>query len=405
MKVGIVGGGAAGFFSAIAVKENFPDASVVIYEKSEDVLSKVRITGGGRCNVSHDCESITDLCKAVPRGGKSLKKAFHVFNDQHTMAWFRSRGVPLVVQADRCVFPESNDARSIVDCLIREAKRLKVEIQCGKGVIAIRPQENSLSVEFAKEDQQAAVFDKIIVTTGGSPKRSGLEWLETLNHRIENPVPSLFTFNMPSEPIISLMGVVAENTVVRIQGTKVMAEGALLITHWGMSGPVILKLSSYGARVLHDMNYDFKIQLNWVEEKNNELVLADLQGVVDEHPYKLLSNHKPYPLPSRLWQFLLDKSGFPPEKIWGELGKKGLNKMMSILTNDEYSVRGKTTFKEEFVTCGGVSLDSIDMSTMQSKVCKNLYFAGEIMDIDAITGGYNLQCAWTTGFVAGKLKS
>jgi len=404
MYVAIIGGGAAGFFSAIAAKENYPDAEVVIYEKSKKVLSKVKISGGGRCNVTNGCDSIDELCNAYPRGGKSLKKAFHVFSNKDTIEWFQSRGVPLVTQGDNCVFPVSQDSQSIIDCFLKESKRLGIKIETGKGVQSIKPINSQFELEFISKGSQPKVFDKVVVTTGGSPKIDGLKWLEVLNHKIENPVPSLFTFNMPTESVTKLMGIVVENTIVNIQGTKIKSEGPLLITHWGMSGPAILKLSSFGARELSRMEYTFMIQVNWVNEQNYETVTDYLNKIISDHSKKILSTIRPYALPERLWIFLIEKSNLQADKKWGELGKKGLNKLISVLTNDAYEVQGKSTFKEEFVTCGGVSLQSIDLNTMQSKVCKNLYFAGEVLDIDAITGGYNLQAAWTTGFIAGKLK-
>ncbi len=404
MKIGIIGGGAAGFFSAIAAKENYPDAKVVIFEKSQSVLSKVKISGGGRCNITNGCNSIDELCSAYPRGGRILKRAFHAFSNKNTIEWFESRGVPLITQSDNCVFPVSQNSQSIIDCFLKEAQRLHIEIEAGRGIKAIRPKGDQLELEFNNEEHQSRIFDKVIVTTGGSPKRDGFKWLEDLNHRIENPVPSLFTFHMPTEPVTQLMGIVVENTFVNIQGTKIRSEGPLLITHWGMSGPAILKLSSLGARELSERNYNFNIQVNWANEQNNNIVIDDLNAIVNEHFNKILSNFRPYDLPERLWLFLLDKVDLTADKKWGELGKKGLNKLITVLTNDVYSVKGKSTFKEEFVTCGGVSLQSIDLNTMQSKVCKNLYFAGEVLDIDAITGGFNLQAAWTTGFIAGKLK-
>ncbi|MDX9696873.1 MAG: NAD(P)/FAD-dependent oxidoreductase [Bacteroidales bacterium] len=403
MKIAIIGGGAAGFFSAIAAKENYPDAKVVIFEKAQKVLAKVKISGGGRCNLTNGCDSITELCNAYPRGGKSLKKAFHVFNNKDTMHWFESRGVPLVVQSDNCVFPVSQDSQSIIDCFLREAKRLKIEIKTGMGVKSIHPRNELLELKFMQEDISPEIYDKIIVTKGGSPKRDGLNWLENLNHEIENPVPSLFSFKMSAEPITQLMGIVVENTQVSIQRTKIKSNGPLLITHWGMSGPAILKLSSFGARELSAINYHFKIQVNWANEQNNEIVINDLNCISKEYPNKFVSNIKPYGLQERLWLFLLEKIEIPTNKKWNELGKKGLNKLTEVLTNDIYSVNGKSTYKEEFVTCGGVSLQSIDLNTMQSKTCKNIYFAGEVLDIDAITGGFNLQAAWTTGFIAGKL--
>ncbi len=402
MKIAIIGGGAAGFFSAISVKEHYPNAKVVIFEKSHKLLAKVRISGGGRCNVTNACKTIDELALAYPRGGRILKPLFHIFNNKDTFEWFESRGVPLIVQEDNCVFPISQDSQSIIDCFLFETQKLKIDIKLGMCLNKINPKDERLELYF-DDVNQPQIFDKVIVTTGGSPKRTGLEWLEELNHKIENPVPSLFTFKIPKNPITQLMGIVVENTIVSIQGTKLKTDGPLLITHWGMSGPAILKLSSFGARIFSDMNYDFKIQVNWVNEQNCDIVREQLNKIVSENPNKNLINYRPYLLPERLWHYLLDKIEFPLEKKWNELGKKGVNKLMNILTLDEYSVKGKTTFKEEFVTCGGVSLQSINPKTMESKVCKNLYFAGEVLDIDGITGGYNLQAAWTTGYIAGKL--
>jgi len=403
MTIAIIGGGAAGFFAAIAAKENHPNAQVTILEKSQKLLSKVKVSGGGRCNVTNGCTSIKQLSTAYPRGEKKLKKAFRTFSTKDTMEWFESRGVPLMIQEDTCVFPVSQDSQSIIDCFLNGARRLGIKIEKGTGVKAIEPIGEQLQLEFIKAEYETRIYDKVIVATGGSPKRSGLEWLEKLGHKIEDPVPSLFTFNMPNEPIKELMGIVVEKALTNIQGTKLRGDGPLLITHWGMSGPAILKLSAFGARILSDCGYDFKVQVNWVNQINNELVMNALKNIVDDHGNKILSNYRPYLLPERLWHYLVEKCNLPLNKKWNELGKKGLNKLTNILTNDNYSVKGKTTFKEEFVTCGGVSLESIDFNTMQSRVCKNLYFAGEVMDVDAITGGYNFQAAWTTGFIAGKL--
>jgi len=403
MKVAIIGGGAAGFFAAIHVKYNHPESTVCIIEKSQKLLSKVKISGGGRCNVTNACTAVSELCKAYPRGGKKLKKLFHLFNTTDTMAWFESRGVPLVTQEDDCVFPVSQSSQSIIDCFMQEARKHKIEICTGHGVKKITPMEGKLQLDFSKADHPAQVFDKVVVATGGSPKRSGLLWLEELGHRIEDPIPSLFTFNMPDESITSLMGIVVKNTLVKIQGEKLTSDGPLLITHWGMSGPAILKLSAFGARLLNEKNYEFKLQVNWVNERNNDIVFEYLSTLRTTHPKKMITNIKPYGLQERLWHFLLDRCDIGIQVRWGDLGNKSLHKLVNVLTNDIYAVRGKTTFKEEFVTCGGVSLKSIDLKTMQSKVVPNLYFAGEVMDIDAITGGYNFQAAWATGFVAGRL--
>ena len=403
MKVAVIGGGAAGFFAAITAKENHPDAEVVIFEKSQKFLAKVRVSGGGRCNVTNGCTSIKELSEAYPRGGKALKKAFQIFNTKDAMQWFESRGVSLVTQDDNCVFPASQNSQSIIDCFLEQARILNVEIELGRGIKAIRRVGDRLELGFIQEGVPSRLFDKVIVATGGCPQRKGLQWLEKLNHKIEDPVPSLFTFNMPTESVTELMGVVVKNTLVSIQGTKLKSAGPLLITHWGMSGPAILKLSAFGARLLSGKEYDFHVRVNWTGVQNNDLVMADLNTIVCEHPNKLLPNIRPCQLPERLWRYLLKKSNLSENKKWGELGKKGLNKLVNLLTNEVYSVKGKTSFKEEFVTCGGVSLESIDINTMQSKMCKNLYFAGELMDIDGITGGYNFQAAWTTAFIAAKL--
>ncbi len=403
MKVAIIGGGAAGFFAAINTKENHPEAEVVIFEKSKKLLAKVKVSGGGRCNVTNGCKTIKELVEGYPRGGKSLKKVFGTFNNQSTFSWFKDRNVPLYIQDDDRAFPTSNNSQSIIDCFLKEVDRLKIKIELNKRVQAIEPFKNQWLIRF-KEESAANIVDKLIIATGGAAKRSGFNWLEQLGHSIIEPVPSLFTFNMPSESITQLMGLVVNNVLVSIQGTKLKSKGALLITHWGMSGPAVLKLSAFGARLLHEKSYHFNVQVNWVDQPNFEKAIQALSTLASLNPKKKLSNLKPYNLPERLWLFLLNKIDLPTTKIWGDLGKKGLNKIANILTNDVYSIQGKTTFKEEFVTCGGVALESIDIKTMQSKVCKNLYFAGEVMDIDGITGGYNFQAAWTTGYIASKLQ-
>lgn len=403
MKVAIIGGGAAGFFSAINVKENYPDSEVYIYEKSNTLLAKVKISGGGRCNVTNGSKSISELAKAYPRGAVYLKKAFKQFNNIDAFNWFQSRGVELVTQDDNCVFPKSQDSQSIIDCFLNEAKKLDVKIRTNCAVKYLHPKDKTIDIEFADESIKNESFSKVIVTTGGSPHKKGLNWLEYLGHKIETPVPSLFTFNMSKHPVNKLMGIVVENVLVNIQNTKLKADGALLITHWGMSGPAILKLSSVGARILNEKDYNFNILVNWVAQSNEDLVHLYLNELVDNNPNKILANFRPYNLPERLWFYLLEKINMPQNKKWQDLAKKGINKLSTILTNDVYSVTGKSTFREEFVTCGGVSLQSVDINTMQSKVCNNIYFAGEVLDIDAITGGFNFQAAWTTGFIAGKL--
>jgi len=401
MKVAIVGGGAAGFFAALSVKAHHPEADVTIFEKSKKLLSKVKISGGGRCNVTNGETDISILSRAYPRGGSKLKKAFYTFNTQHTMDWFEQRGVALTIQDDGCVFPVSQDSQTIIDCFISECKRLEISILTGMGVSRFSPIEDAVQLDFG--DGSSDLFDKVIIATGGSPSIKGLRWIEQAGIKIESPVPSLFTFNMPDEDVTSLMGIVVKEALTNIVGTKLKGDGPLLITHWGMSGPAILKLSAFGARVLEEKDYQFAVQVNWVNEPNNELVRSQLQNIVVEQSGKQLSNYRPYLLPERLWHFLVQRAGLQLTARWNEIGKKGLNKLINVLTNDIYQVSGKTTFKEEFVTCGGVSLSGINFKTMESRTVPNLYFAGEVMDIDGITGGYNFQAAWTTAYIAGKL--
>ena len=403
MDIAVVGGGAAGFFAAINVKENYPDAEVTIFEKSKEVLSKVKVSGGGRCNLTNDCAGNAELSEAYPRGGKALKRAFYRFDNKDTMKWFESRGVALVVEEDGCVFPRSQNSQSVIDCFLELTRALGIAVEPGRGVKAIDEVSGKLHLTFIGEKTSTRCFDKVIVASGGSPRRDGLLWLEKLHHKIKDPVPSLFTFKMPDEEVAELMGVVVEKTLVSIQGTKFKSDGPVLFTHWGMSGPAILKLSALGARFLSEAGYLFRIQVNWTNVRNYDEVFDQLQRLCADHGKKILSNVRPFALPERLWNYLVEKSGLPSSKKWGELGKSGVNSLARVLTNDVYEVNGRTHFREEFVTCGGVSLESVDFKTMQSKVCENLYFAGEVLDIDGITGGYNFQAAWTTAFIAAKL--
>ena len=403
MKVAIVGGGAAGFFAALWTKEYHPEAQVSILEKTTKVLSKVKVSGGGRCNVTNANTSISKLSQAYPRGRKFMKKALQQYSTADTMQWFEDRNVPLTTQDDLHVFPVSQDSQSVIDCFLSECRRLNIEIRTKLPVTSLQPQDDG-SINLVSKDQYAiGKFDKVIIATGGSPKLSGLDWLVDLGHQIESPVPSLFTFNMPSESVRDLMGVVVNPATASIQGSKLKATGPLLITHWGMSGPAIIVLSAFGARHLSDLDYQFNVQVNWTNDQNFDAAYAYLDENKTLNSKKLATNFKPYGLPSRLWLYILDKCEIPRTKVWQEFGKKHLNKLATVLTNDVYKVSGKTTFKQEFVTCGGVSLSAIDGLTMQSKSVPNLYFAGEILDIDGITGGYNFQAAWTTAYLASKL--
>ncbi len=403
-KVAIVGGGAAGFFAAIQTAYNFPDASIYLYEKSKKLLAKVKVSGGGRCNVTNGCEQLSELVRAYPRGDKQLKKLFRVFNNKSMMEWLAARNVKLKTEPDGRVFPVSNSSQTIIDCLEAAAFEAGVRIATKTAVekIHLKAEEKGLHIKCS-DSSDLRYFDKLIIATGGSPKLSGFKWLADLGHEIVPPVPSLFTFNMPRHPITKLMGLVAQDTHVSIQGTKLKASGPLLITHWGMSGPAILKLSAFGARILAEKNYQFKVQVNWVNINNQDELNSELLQIAADHPQKQLSNYRPFGLADRLWQYLLQKSGLATDKKWSELGKKGINKLVNTLGHDVYEVNGKTTFKEEFVTCGGLSWSSIDAKHMRSKIHPDIYFAGEVVDVDGITGGYNFQAAWTTAFIAAKL--
>ena len=400
MKIAIIGAGAAGYFAAISCKNHFPEANVSILEKSNKTLAKVKVSGGGRCNVTHACFSISELSKFYPRGEKYLKKSFGIFNTNHTVAWFSTRGVELKTEADNRMFPITDNSQTIIDCLTREAEKLSIDVRLGFGVDSLIKTENGFEITSNKE---IFLFDKIIVATGGNPKSEGFNWLSSFNHEIIPPVPSLFTFNMPSEKTEALMGVVTQNTVVRIQGTSLQQQGPLLITHWGMSGPAILKLSAWGARILNDLNYNFTLLVNWTGLANEEVVREKVMSARLESAKKKIVNANPFDLTVRMWEYLLDRVEIKHDIIWSELPKKEQNRLINTLFNDAYKVEGKTTFKEEFVTCGGISLAEVNMNTMESRKQEGLFFAGEVLDIDGVTGGFNFQAAWTTGFIAGKL--
>lgn len=399
LEIVIIGGGAAGFFAAITAKKHFPNAEVRIFEKTSKFLGKVKISGGGRCNVTNALSNHRLLSEKYPRGEKFLRKAFEQFDTKATMEWFENRGVPLKTYPDLCVFPQSNESQSIIDCLWKEAKTLGIELWSLRAIDKIIPIENGFEISYKELTEKV---DRVIVTIGGQPKMTGFSWLEDLNHNIIPPIPSLFTFNMPKEPIRELMGIVVEQAVVRIEGQKLVGKGPLLVTHWGMSGPAILQLSAWGARILAESNYEFSILINWLNETKENSLRESLVKTMRIHGSKMISNLNPFEIPNRLWLFLLTKNEINPTTRWNDLGAKNTNKLVNTLLNDRYVVQGKTTFKEEFVTAGGVDLAEIDVNTMQSKIHPGLFFAGEVMDIDGITGGFNFQSAWTTGFIAGK---
>ncbi len=399
LEIVILGGGAAGFFAAISAKKYFPQAHVRVFEKTSKFLGKVKISGGGRCNVTNALSNHRLLSEKYPRGEKFLRKAFEQFDTKATMEWFENRGVPLKTYPDLCVFPISNESQSIIDCLWKESKTLGVELWTLRAIDKITPLENGFEITYKDVTEKV---DRVIVTIGGQPKLTGFSWLADLNHNIIPPIPSLFTFNMPKEPIRELMGIVVEEAVVRIEGQKLVGKGPLLITHWGMSGPAILQLSAWGARILAESNYEFSILVNWLHETKENTLREILVKTISAHGSKMISNLNPFEIPNRLWLFLLEKNEINPTTRWNDLGAKNTNKLVNTLLNDRYVVQGKTTFKEEFVTAGGVDLQEIDVNTMQSKIHPGLFFAGEVMDIDGITGGFNFQSAWTTGYIAGK---
>ena len=396
MNIAVIGGGAAGFMAAITAKESNPDTTLTIFEKSEKVLVKVKVSGGGRCNVTNATFSISQLIENYPRGGKQLKKSFFHFYTKDTVTWFENRGVLLKTEADNRMFPKSNTSQTIVDLLLNTTENLNIRISYKSRVSAIELSDNKINLVINGENLS---FDKVIIASGGSPKASGLDWLTALGYRIVKPVPSLFTFNMPKNPVTELMGVSVPNVTASIKGSKLKQQGPLLITHWGMSGPAILKLSAWGAQDLANTNYNFSVQINWLGINEEEL-REEFTALSSSR--KQMHNHNPFDIPKRLWHFMLDKLEVSETQVWNELAKKHKNRLINMLINDEFEVKGKTTFKEEFVSCGGIDLSEINMETMESKRHKGIYFAGELLNIDGVTGGFNFQAAWTTGYLAGK---
>ena len=401
LRIAIIGGGAAGYFAAIEAKRCAPDAEITIFEKNSTMLAKVAITGGGRCNLTNSFAQISDAKQAYPRGHKLMKRLLKHFSHTDVYDWFEREGVALVTQDDECVFPASQDSQTVISCLTGLATRLGVRQQGGHSVTDIRRNDDdTLHLCFA--NGREADFDRVAITTGGAPKGEGLQVFARLGHKIEQPVPSLFTFNVADADFLALMGAVVDPVVTSIPGTKFRAEGALLVTHWGMSGPAVLKLSSHAARFLSENNYRTQVAVNWTGITHSSATSEEMAAIVAANAQKQLASVRPFNLPSRLWLYILAKSGLQQQKRWGELGKKGISRLVETLTNDIHTISGKGRFRDEFVTCGGVSLLSVDMNTLESRVCPHLFFAGEVLDVDAITGGFNLQAAWTMGFVVGR---
>ena len=397
----VVGGGAAGFMGAITAAETFPEAKVTILEKSRTVLNKVRVSGGGRCNVTNAAPSIPELVKGYPRGAKFLRPLFEVFNNQHTIEWFESRGVALKTEPDGRMFPTTNDSETIIDCLLKAAQNARVQVRTSAGVTQIEPQDKNFKITL--QSGEAIDCQRVLITSGGHPQLSGYDWLAQLGIEIVLPVPSLFTFNVPKIPLKDLMGVSVGAVGVKMAGSKLTETGPLLFTHWGVSGPAVLRLSAWGARELSDKNYQFVSLINFTNRKPNEIQeqLTDFQRDV-AWKGKFVPTQAPFGLPQRLWKQLVELSNIPDTMRWADLPAKNLHRLVEHLTNFQLEVQGKTTFKEEFVTCGGVNLNGLHAKTLESRQVPGLFFAGEVLDIDGITGGYNFQAAWTTGYVAGK---
>jgi hypothetical protein len=396
MKIGVIGGGAAGFFAAIHASGK--DRDVTLFEKSPKLLSKVKVSGGGRCNVTHRPMEISKLAKNYPRGEKFLKKVFPKFTSKDTIEWFESRGVPLKEEPDGRMFPISDDSQSVIDCLFKETSRLSIEIKKSCGVKEITPMGNKFKLST---DQGIFEFDKLIIATGGFPKKESYGFLKSLDHSIVDPIPSLFTFNTPKESIRSLMGLSVPNGLVKIIGTKLSYQGPILITHWGLSGPAILKLSAFGAKWLNERAYQADATINWNSAFGEDDYLLHLKNYIVSHPHRKVTSHSLFDIPSRLWIHFCELSGIDMNQTYLTLAKKQLNKLIQNLFCYILKIEGKTTFKEEFVTAGGIALEEVVSELMESKIHPNLYFAGEILDIDGITGGFNFQAAWTTGYVAG----
>ncbi len=401
IRVVVVGGGAAGFFAAIACAEKLGGrGSVTIYEATAHPLAKVRISGGGRCNTTHACFEPRELVKKYPRGGRELLGAFHRFQPRDTIAWFAERGVELKTEEDGRMFPVTDDSATIVECLMRAAEKAGVKVVTSMGVRTAETISDGFWLTLTSGEELRC--EKLVLATGGNKASAGLTMAQKLGHAIEPPVPSLFTFHIDDRRLEGLSGVAVENAGVAVRGTKLKEGGPLLITHWGMSGPAILKLSAWGARELAGMNYEFPLLVNWVSGYTRETLVNELSEVRNRNPKKHVTTWSPLPMPQRLWERLVTASGIAAGTPWGQVGNAALTKLASEVTAAEFRVVGKSLFKEEFVTCGGVRLNEVDFRTMQSRVCPGLHFAGEVLDLDGVTGGFNFQAAWTTGWIAGR---
>ena len=397
--IAIIGGGAAGCFAAIHIKTLCPTADVTVYEGGSRLLAKVAITGGGRCNLTNSFNEVKSMETAYPRGARLMKRLMRQFDHHATCQWFEQAGVPLVTQDDQCVFPASQDAMQIVHTLQQRMAKLQVKVKTGHRLSDIEDMGENYLLHF--DNAHTTVATLVLITTGGSSSKS-LQMLAHLHLDIVTPVASLFSFCLPQHPIRNLMGTVVNEVGASITGTKMRASGPLLITHWGLSGPAILKLSAYGAQYLHEHNYQADIAINWCGGRNAEEVAAELHKMAVDNPQKQLQNIYPTYFTNALWVHLLDECKLRRDMRWAEMGRKGLNRLTETLTNHHFHINGKNRFKDEFVTCGGVALSNVKANTLECVKHPRLFFAGEVLDVDAITGGFNLQAAWTMGYVAAK---
>lgn len=401
VRVVIIGGGAAGFFAAISAAEKLAGhGEVTIYEATAHPLAKVRVSGGGRCNVTHACFEPRELVKKYPRGGRELLGAFHRWQPRDTVAWFAERGVELKTEEDGRMFPVTDDSATIVDALMSAAAKAGVKLVTSLGVRTVEAASGSFWLTLT--DDSHVRCERLLIATGGNKASAGLVVAQKLGHTIVPPVPSLFTFHIDDKRLEGLSGVAVENAGVAVRGTKLKESGPMLITHWGLSGPAILKLSAWGARELADMNYEFPLLVNWTGAQTRESLVQELSEVRAKNPKKQITTWSPLAMPQRLWERLVTSAGIAATTPWAQIGNAALAKLAGELTAMEFKVVGKSLFKDEFVTCGGVKLSEVDFRTMESRVCPGLHFAGEVLDIDGVTGGFNFQSAWTTGWLAGQ---
>lgn len=422
MEIAIIGGGAAGCFCAIEARRRYPHALVEVWEAGSRPLAKVAVTGGGRCNLTNTFAQVRSLQQVYPRGHQLMKRLLHQLDQQALMAWWEAEGVRLTVQPDQCVFPASQDAMQVVHTLVRLMQQLGVTVSCGQRVTAIEPEDNANADTNTDAEgrrryrvssaSRSRCYDRVVVTTGGSPKASGLDFLAPLHLDVVPPVPSLFTFNMAGD-WSHLMGQVVEDVALTLAGTKLRSEGALLLTHWGMSGPAVLRLSSMAARHLADVGYRGTVVVNWLGGRPEQDVRAELVEQLTQHARQQISNLRlqarqtqktgaTAALTGRVWEYLLQRSGTAADRRCAELGSKQINRLVSVLTADAYTLEGQSRHKEEFVTCGGVALSQLNPQTLECRQWPGVFLAGEVTDVDAVTGGFNLQAAWTMGYVAAR---